>query len=145
MKMLAFVLMAAPIVAQAACDPAGTYLRGSRGPHETSFEIQQVGGDLELRLSTYGQKMPDGNWTTGAVRGRVLLSENGCVGAYLAPQEECSIFFAFRADRAEVHQFGSCLFGASAGAGGTYRRLRGQQGLTGRSSGAPMASADLQR
>ena len=148
MNQLALVLLiAGPGIAQAACEPAGEFLRGARGPHQTSFQLSAVDGAYELQLDTYGQKYADGTRTVGTVKGKFVVSDHGCVGAYLAPEEECSLFVVFRADGAEVHQFGSCFFGAGAWAGGSYRRVRSgaRRGLAGRSSEAPSASAELQR
>jgi len=108
----------------------------------------ELGDEYELQLDTYGQELSDGNRTSGAIRGSLELSQNGCAGAYLAPDEECSVFIMFNGSGAEVHQFGSCLFGYSASAGGTYRRLRphgGQRGLTHSSNGMPAASVDANR
>jgi hypothetical protein len=141
------LLIAGPGTAQAACDPAGAFTRGARGPHQTSFQVSAIEGGYELQLDTYGQKYADGTRTVGTAKGKLAMSDHGCVGAYLVPAEECSLFVVFRADGAEVHQFGSCFFGAGAWAGGAYRRVRSvaPRGLTGRSSGSPSAPAELKR
>jgi hypothetical protein len=143
-KPFLMLLLAFPLAASAGCDPTGSYLQGAFGAYADTFEVTRVGDEYELQLDTYGQKLSDGNRTTGAIRGRLELSQNGCAGAYLAPDEECSVFILFSRSGAEVHQFGSCLFGFGASAGGTYRRLRahgGQRRLTRPSSGMPAASA----
>lgn len=147
-KAFPMLLLALPLAAGASCDPTGSYLQGAFGVYADNFEVSRIGDDYELQLHTYGQKLSDGNRTFGAIRGRLELSQNGCAGAYLAPDEECSVFIMFNHSGAEVHQFGSCLFGNDASAGGTYRRLRphgGQRGLTRSSSRMPPASVDANR
>lgn len=142
------LLLASPLAASASCDPTGSYLQGVFGGYAGTFEVSRVGDEYELQLDTYGQKLSDGNRASGAIRGRLELSQNGCAGAYLAPHEECSVFITFNRSGAEVHQFGSCLFGYGASAGGTYRRLRAhgrQRGSTRSSSEMPAASADANR
>ena len=138
-------LLAMPLAARAGCDPTGSYLQGTPDAYTGTFKVSRVGDEYELQLDTYGQKLSDGNRTFGAVRGKFALSENGCAGAYLAPDDECAVFIGFNRRGAEVHQFGSCLFGFGVSAGGIYRRLRahgGLRGLTQSSSGMPAASAD---
>jgi hypothetical protein len=147
-KLFLMVLLAFPLAASAICDPTGSFLQGASGAYADTFQVSRMGNEYELQLDTYGQKLSDGNRTFGAIRGRLELSQNGCAGAYLAPDEECSVFIMFNRSGAEVHQFGSCLFGDGAWAGGTYRRLRphsGQRGLTRSSSGMPSASVDANR
>jgi hypothetical protein len=147
-KPFLMLLLAFPLAASASCDPTAPYFRGASGAYANTFEVSRMGDEYELQLDTYGQKLSDGNRTFGAIRGRLELSQNGCAGAYLAPDEECSVFIMFNRSGAEVHQFGSCLFGYGASAGGTYRRLRphgGQRGLTHSSSGMRAASVDANR
>ena len=147
-KSFLILLLAFPLAAGARCNPTGSYSQGASGAYAGTFEVSRVGDEYALQLDTYGQKLPDGNRTFGAIRGKLALSENGCAGAYLAPEEECSVFIVFNRSGAEVHQFGSCLFGYGASAGGTYRRLRvhgGQRGLLRSSSEKPAASANAHR
>jgi hypothetical protein len=146
-KLLLVLLLAYPFAASAACDPTGTYSRGARDAHADSFEVRRAGDKYELQLSAYGQKLADGTWTGGAIRGEFELSEHGCASAYLNPGEECAIFILFNRS-AVAHQFGSCHFGAGVRAGGTYRRLsaRGGQVSFTRSPGAiPEASTHANR
>jgi hypothetical protein len=116
-------LLVLPMMASAACDPSGSYLRGASGPYGSSFDVSHSGDDYTLQLDTYGQKLADGTLTSGAIRGNLELSQTGCAAAYLAPEEECAIFIVFNRGGAELHQFGNCSFGAGASAGGHYRRL----------------------
>lgn len=142
------LLLAFPLAASASCDPTGSFLRGAPGAYADTFQVSRIGTEYELQLDTYGRKLADGNWTFGAIRGRLELSQNGCAGAYLLPDEECSVFIMFNRSGAEVHQFGSCLFGDGAWAGGSYRRLRphgGQRGLTRLSNGMPAAATEANR
>lgn len=147
-KTLLTFLLVSPLAESASCDPTGSYLQGASGAPAGTFEVSRVDNEYELQLDTYGQKLSDGNRTFGTIRGKFGLSSNGCAGAYLAPHEECSVFITFNRRGAEVHQFGSCLFGYGASAGGTYRRLRehgGQSGSTRSSSKMPAESADANR
>lgn len=73
-------------------------------------------------VSSSGVRFFDGVRTVGAARGKLDLSDKQCIGAYLAPEDECALFFVFRAKALAVHQFGSCMFGAGAWAGGSYKR-----------------------
>lgn len=130
-KSFLIVLLVFPLAASAGCDPTGSYSRSAAGANGDTFDVRRVGDAYELELHTYGQKLADGNWTFGAIRGTLELSENGCAGAYLEPDEECSIFILFKRGGAEVHQFGSCFFGSGAWAGGSYRRLLAHTGRRG--------------
>lgn len=135
-----------PLTASASGDPTGFYWRDATSPYADTFEIRREGDEYELQLDTYGQKLSDGTRTTGAIRGRFELSQNGCAGAYLAPEDECSIFILFTPGGANVHQFGGSLFGAGAWAGGAYRRSHTpgeQRGLRRHSGATPAASADV--
>jgi len=125
-KLAAAISLALPLAASAACDPSGEYVRDP----EALLSIHRVNDEYELMLNSEGQQMPDGTMTSGAVRGKFSLSDVGCAGAYLNPGEDCALFVNIFSDRAEVHQFGDCSFGASAWGGGVYRRDRKQKGST---------------
>jgi hypothetical protein len=106
--------------ALARCDPIGEF-RGAPSRAQ-SIVVERAGDDLEVRVHTSGIRMGDGNRTLGAIRGKLQISGQRCVGALLAPDEECSLFFQFDTQGVEVHQFGSCMFGAGAQADGSYKR-----------------------
>jgi hypothetical protein len=107
--------------AYAGCDPSGSY-KGNPAL-EQSVVVARTGESFEVWVHSSGQRVAGGVRTTGAAHGKLELSEHQCVGAYLAPEEECSLFFVFRAKGVDVHQFGHCGFGAGAWAGGPYTRV----------------------
>lgn len=127
LRLVSMFLLVIPLGAKAACGPTGSFLRGSEHAYATTLEVSRIGDGYELQLSTFGQKLADGNRTVGAIRGRLEMSMNGCAGAYLAPTDECSIFVVFNRRGAEVHQFGHCHFGHDAWAGGKYPRIRSNE------------------
>jgi hypothetical protein len=121
-----FFLVNSALALGAECQPQGEYRKISQS--DDTLSIRTVDEKLQLQLSTAGQVLADGVRTSGAVKGEFVMSDEGCVGAYNNPDEECALFVEFSASVAKVHQFGSCLFGAGAWGGGQYKRLKSHSG-----------------
>ncbi|WP_019142726.1 hypothetical protein [Noviherbaspirillum massiliense] len=117
-----FLLTYSAFCAAADCRPEGDYQRP--GKHDDELTVTKDNDEFELGLSTSGQLMADGVRTIGAIKGPLSMSSDGCVGALISPDDDCTLFVEFGVSSATVHQFGSCNFGNGAWGGGKYRRLK---------------------